>query len=504
MNRESRKPRSRWMPALVLSAVVLSGGSPADTAPGAEFSRSRWLAERAARMPVEGNAARGLEPPLPAKRGRVLPAGAGGRSVRVSFDLLAPDDGAAQPETQAEPFLAVDPENDRNLLAGYQESRFVNGGARALTFAVSRDGGRVWREGLVPGLTLATGGRFERASDPWVAFGPGGRAYYVSLAFDETTPRNGIFVSASNDGGRSWAEPVAVHENLGLDFDDKEAGVVDVGAGSPWRGRVYVCWDTVTDDRRQILRVSSSDDGAQSWTAPTDIAATDFNIGCLPLVSPGGALHIVWLRVARGSGAATLLIARSEDGGASFGEPVEIARMQNRGVAALRTGELPAAAVDPRNGRLFVVWPDSRFTPADQIVMASSSDGGASWSEPRRFSDGPDDAPSFTPAVAVDGRGRVGVSYYSLRNDPARAFAADLYLVESDARGRPRKARRISPTSFDARDAAVTEAGFFFGDYQGLVGLRSGFLPLWIGTAERSALDPARRQSDAVVPRMRL
>src|SRR6185295_940560 len=202
------------LPALVLFVllvllVALAGGATDQPA----FSRHRWIDEQKAW------GARFSGVVLPPGRERLPgfdelattlpPAKAAASHVRISQDLLEPGGGPAEPETQAEPFMALDPERESHLLAGYQESRFEDGGARVLTAAVSFDAGKSWSEGLLPGLTVATGGRFDRASDPWVAFGPGGRAYYVSLLFNERSPENGVFVSASNDGGLTWGPPVS-------------------------------------------------------------------------------------------------------------------------------------------------------------------------------------------------------------------------------------------------------------------------------------------------------
>src|SRR6476659_774090 len=116
------------------------------------FSRSRWIAEQQARgaarfeggvVPLE------RERPLVITGAQSLPAPARPapvRYTRISRDMLQPNGGRSQPETQAEPSLAIDPELETHLLAGYQESRFDDGGARALTFAVSRNGGRGWSE----------------------------------------------------------------------------------------------------------------------------------------------------------------------------------------------------------------------------------------------------------------------------------------------------------------------------------------------------------------------
>ncbi len=417
-------------------------------------------------------------------------------TVRVSFDVLASNGGPAQPETQAEPHLALNPERETHLLAGYQESRFSNGGARALGFAVSFDSGKTWQEGLVPRLTHATGGPFERASDPWVAFGPGGRAYYCSLLFNQSRPENGIYVSVSEDGGRTWGSPVAVH-NAGLDFDDKQAMVVDTRTDSPFRGRVYVGWDTAQGNQRQLMRISYSADNGLSYRPPVTIHDQGANIGIIPMIGPGGVVHAIWTRFTRN--VAELIASRSTDGGDTWSEPVVIALLRTAGVADARTGGiLPTAAIDPKHGDLYVAWQDSRFSPGvDQIVLSRSADGGQTWSEPQRVSDGPLNAPNFTPALAVNPNGLVGVSYYSLRNDPERRFLVDEYFTFSRNRGQSFvRGQRVSAASWDLRFAAFAE-GFFLGDYQGLVAGKKTFHPLWIATVAPSRIDAPALQPDA-------
>jgi hypothetical protein len=485
-----------------VSAILLGAASllliDSRAASEPSFSRSRWIEEQKAWGALFSGDPDRRPLPVPAEKIAVeAPARAAGpRNFRVSFDLLEPDGGPAQPETQTEPHIAIDPERDTHLLAGYQEARFRNGGARALTYAVSFDSGRTWQEGLLPGLTHSMGGRFQRVSDPWVGFGPGGRAYYVSLAFNETSPENGLFVSTSEDGGLSWGDPVAVHEGA-ADFDDKESLTVDTRADSPFQGRVYVGWDTITASRRQLLRVSHSADGGRSFTPPVTIHGEGFNLGIVLLVGPGGVLHALWLS---GDDADQLLVAaRSEDGGETWSAPVTIAHPRAPGIVGSRTGgALPAAAIDARNGALYVAWQDETFSPGvDQVVLSRSTDGGLTWSAPRLVSDGPRNAASFTPAVAVSATGRVGVAFYSLRNDPTRSVLVDEYLaVSRDGGQRFGRSVRVSSTSWDLRSAAFSR-GFFLGDYQGLAAGRRTFHPLWVATFDASRLDPDSRQPDA-------
>lgn len=487
-------------PILTLSLLALSSALLAGDRPGEpRFSRSRWITERRERarfdggaLPASAEAFAGLSlaPARPA-----TPVRPGPPNVRISEDILPGDLSAAQPETEAEPFFAQSPVDPNTLLAGYQEDRFSDGGARALTAAISTDRGATWAETLLPGLTRASGGAWQRASDPWVAYGPDGRAYYVSIAFNETEPDNGVFLSASDDGGHTWRPPATVHQIDNGDFDDKEAVAVDAAADSPYRGRIYVGWDTVTNDGRQILRASTSDDGA-TFSPVRDVYDAGANLGCLPVVGPGGTAYLVWVSLRRAN--SPLLVSRSIDGGSSWSTPTTIATQRSRGVPHLRTGEgLPAAAVDPHSGRLYVVWTDERFTPGtDQVVLSSSSDDGSTWTAPVRVSDGPNNAPAFTPAVAVSAQGRVGVAYSTLRNDPSRSYLVDEYLTTTNSRGAFQHARRMSTRSFDARFAAIAD-GFFLGDYQGLVAGPTQFRALWVGTAADSLLHPGAKQPDA-------
>ncbi|HYN22536.1 MAG TPA: sialidase family protein [Thermoanaerobaculia bacterium] len=471
------------------------------------FSRSRWIAERKGKFLFTRGVAPTTRPAAPSvvQEPVVIPGAAAKKPqwVRVSRDLLQPDAGAGQPETQTEPFLAVDPAKDTRLLAGYQENRFEDGGARALAYAFSKNSGKTWTEGLLPGLTLDTGGPFQRASDPWVAFGPNGRAYYVSLLFNETNPDNGLFVSASPDSGKTWGPPVPVHLGDRDNFDDKQAMVVDTRADSPFRGRVYVGWDTVVDNRAQLLRMSHSADAGASFSPPVTLESAGANIGAIPVVGPGGLVHTIWLHGTNGFGPFSIHASRSEDGGATWSPPVEVAPVGGAGVRDLRVGALPAVAIDSRNGRLYVVWQDDVLTRGvDQVLLSRSEDGGQTWSEPLRVSDGPDDAPSFTPAVAVAGDGRVAVAYYSLRNDPARRFGVDHYVALSKDGLNFGASRRTTNSSWDVRFAAFSR-GFFLGDYQGLAAGKKVFYALWIATQEPSRIDPPARQPDAFVRTIR-
>ena len=70
-------------------------------------------------------------------------------------------------------------------------------------------------------------------------------------------------------------------------------------------------------------------------------------------------------------------------------------------------------------GNIYVVWMDTRFNDADHndILLARSTNGGLSWGAPVVVDRTPRGVDAFTPYVDVDGQGRVAVTYYDFRND---------------------------------------------------------------------------------------
>ena len=405
--------------------------------------------------------------------------------LRVNSDLLA-QDPFGQRATQAEPYLHANPENPDNLVAGWQENRFANGGARVLNYAVTFDGGRTWDESSIPRLTVVNGGTWERASDPWVEFGPDNRVYFTSLLFNSSSPDNAIAVSVSTDGGSTWGSPVIVTRST-LNFEDKQALTVDTFPASPFFGNVYVAWDRNIDTNgrttAQHLFIARSTNGGNSYGSPVRTRKKGANIGVIPRVGPDGTLYIVWAGGSLSGANLSIFFAKSTDGGLSFTPKKKLARIQAAGVADLRAGAtLPSLAVDPTTGDLYLAWADARWTGVDQATIMISRDKGATWTAPARVTDGPDNAPAFTVSVAANAQRGVAVSYYSLQNDTRRRFLADQYVrISEDGARTFQPSIRVTRSSFDVRFAAQAGANFL-GDYIGLTGAGDRFHLLWVDT----------------------
>src|SRR5436190_15071243 len=96
--------------------------------------------------------------------------------------------GTNYPNAEVEPYLASNPANRQHMIGVWQQDRWSNGGAQGLLTAVSTNAGTSWTRPAPPPFThcqggnAANGGDYDRASDPWVTFGPTGSSWQISLS----------------------------------------------------------------------------------------------------------------------------------------------------------------------------------------------------------------------------------------------------------------------------------------------------------------------------------
>ena len=407
-------------------------------------------------------------------RAQATPLQPGGTS-RPHPSSRVPDTGGEQ-NTQVEPDLAMDPNNPNNVVAVVQQGRFKTGGSVDPGFAASLDGGQTWTHGDLPGLTKPVGGFFDRASDATVVFGPDHTAYATTIAFSfgQSNCPSAVTVQWSHDGGRTWSQPVfPENDRTCAIFNDKNWLGVDTNPESPFFGRLYLVWSQFTaTGGAPVLRYS--DDEGQSWSSLIQMAPPGIEAeGLLPLIQANGDVTVVYDQTVGGR---DFEVAQtSTDGGLTFGPIVQIAEFLGAGDPGMRTGGLPAAAIDPANDNMYVVWQDTRFRSDghNDIVVADSADGGATWSPVRRVN-GPDPngqvLDHFTPDVAAFG-GVVHVTYRT-RDFAGKApsdFVDERYIVSADG-GATFGGELVLGPPTDLKYAAEVIGGrAFLGDYMGVV-----------------------------------
>lgn len=449
-------------------------------------------------------------------------------------------------DSEVEPWLDVNPINPDNIVAIWQQDRWSDGGSRGNVAGVSFDGGETWAIVPVPGLTDCSDGEFERATDPWVSFGPDGTLHQISLVFDNNPPpegpggfgRNGLAVSKSIDGGLTWTDPIMI-----IDDDDPRFfnELESITADPTDENYVYAVWDrvqlpngiVVRPDQAKIFgfRVPAmfarSTDGGDNWEVPRvlyDPGANNQTRGNQIVVLPDGTLIDFFSEI---------LNFRNDDGGSQFDSNLSLKYSSDKGETWLPNGqrairankiqaigtvtpdeEIPVrdgatlllfdVAVDPENGNLYAVWQDARFNGFDEVAFSMSTDGGFTWSTPIKINQTPANGnelrrQAFLPSVAV-ADGTVGVTYYDFRNDDDTGELADHWFTSCAATcSDPSKwgnEARLTDASFDYLQAPYS-GGLFLGDYVGLASDGSDFLAFF---PQSSAADPANGFFRRVTP----
>jgi hypothetical protein len=451
---------------------------------------------------------------------------------------VAPDPTATNyPSAEVEPWVAVNPQNPANMLAVWQQDRWSNFGANGLRAGYTNDAGATWTQTSATfshctGGTPGNNGNYERATDPWASFSPDGTGYFMSLSLQgPPDPTHEMAVARSTDGGATWSSPVTLRKDTSPNVvNDKNSITADPGNSN----YVYAVWTryVLPNEKARGLAfdnpsaafygptwLARTTDGGQSWEKARVIydPATDGQsqgrndeafanqIVVLPdgtLVDAFNLVHNDDAHKRRGSKAA---VVRSFDKGATWEQSATIVdRMlpvsasgtrasvtDPTSGAPVRTGaDIPSIAVDRSNGRtrgnLYMVWQDARFSNMnhDEIAFSRSTDGGDTWSAPKRISTAAG-KPAFTPAIAVSDDGTIAVVYYDFRQDDnAAPLVTDVWVVTSSNGGATWSEQHVSGP-FDMTNAPVVR-GHFVGDYIGLTAAGQSFHPGWV---EATALD---------------
>lgn len=401
------------------------------------------------------------------------------------------------PDPQTNPTIAVDPRDDRILLAG--SNSLLEGAER---FYSSTDGGLTWKTSTVtpPVANVLS----SCPSDPGVAIDLAGRQYF---SFDRVTPCSPdapslVYVATRDGPGGVWSRPVLVAPLGTARIDDKPAIAADASSASPHKNRVYVAWARVSRRVVASILISRSDDRGRTWSRPVKVNRTgdDLNYASIGLARDG-TLYVAWTDSSHYS----VFVARSTDGGESFGP--------ERKAAAFTVVPIPHCGIgiviraDPRSciqanptvsvdtsggrfsGRVYVSYTATEFT-GDPGASLSTFDHRlrAIAGYPRilrhrfilRAFAGRHTDQFWAQSAADPATGALWLCFYDTAADPARAQAYYSCSVSRDGgRSWARRVRAASEPSDETQPGARQ-----YGYYQGLAVANGVAHPIWTDTRD--------------------
>jgi len=446
------------------------------------------------------------------------------------IDPDAPAPEHVYDNTEVEPFVAVNPTNSLNIIGAYQQDRWTDGGSRGLVASRSFDGGATWTQNYPEFSKCASiGGNgydspFPRATDPWVSFDSAGKAYNISLGIVSASGIfSGVEVSTSPDGGTTWSVPHRlITDNDPIFFNDKQSITGDwrptAGAGkayATWIRGNLPGWDNISlvgasnsFAFRGLPMFSKTTDGGATWSTPVPMVnANIYAQGNQIAVLPDGTLIDIMAILFKGSGnqpsnQASWAVARSTNGGKTWGSPVKIAKLNTALLTnpdipnptsldqTIRADDyLPDVAVDHATGALYMVFADSIGNGIDHVKLTKSTDRGKTWTTPVDVTQTGPGNHSFNGTVEVAADGTVAVLYYDFRNNTsAPGVPTDVWLTHSYDGGVTWTEQHVYGP-FDMENAPVAR-GWFLGDYQGLAAVGNDLMLFFsVATAANDSAD---------------
>ncbi len=408
------------------------------------------------------------------------PAAPPGLALEISGETWVGEAPGGNP--QVEPHVVVDPRDPAHLVVAWMS---VSSGSWEVRLARSTDGGRAWRRAPSP-----VAPKVFRAFDPWLAWAPDGSALYLGL----------IEVRSEDDGGQEWRLPVFRSLDGGATWSrwgEVPGQTLDRLVVLAGRSAVHVVASEAVADAPIVVARANTEDGAfelRGRYRPAD------GLQILSAAATTGDGQLVLSFTDRTSlqdhRPRPLLAVPFGDGSpgpdGDFGTPRRLGDALFVGAPQLAIDDSPDS---PHEGRLYSVWASRTAAGAASLEVAMSDDGGATWSELVNLSATGQTTTFLTlPAVAVDDRGRLGVTWREHTGDLATGCSTLHFAASLDGGRSFPLHRRVSsePSCPDRQENRVDLGGIPLlrrwpagGDYTGLaVGGDGVFHPVWADSRE--------------------
>jgi hypothetical protein len=431
------------------------------------------------------------------RRATLLYAAAGasvaacGGSPRPPEPTEPPADGNIQVSrdgfaSHAEPNLAVNPRNPRNLLGACIADRESG---RVIAACSSFDAGATWRD--LGALRDSANGR-----DPTVTFDAVGRGYVCANTDD-------LHVWRTDNGGRSFARPVLATRQRKLDHPWLAA---DPTPGPPAATHLYAAW---TGPDNTQLEVTRSTDAGATFQTPKVIDTVrgpgEVNLAS-PMVAagPDGTVHVVYgvwppfpQQPLRPEFPAPIRVISSVDRGQTWSPAVTLGTgvMEIRVTPDTNVPGLPTVVAHrSRHFAAAALVVRQSGAPFTDIAVCVTADRGRRWTAPKPVPRTSDDTIYTQPQLAIDENGQLALSAFAHRHG-----LIDVVLLLADPGtnnfGPPTV---ITSRPFNPQRGTLQgkHGAWWIGDYQGLASAAGNIHPFWNDPAP----DASKSSPDACPP----
>ncbi len=437
-----------------------------------------------------------------AKREDVLYSNEGIKLIKVTKESNA----------KSETHIAIDPNNPNVIIGTSNDSRYNHSGVGYRMGAYyTNDGGATWGNSTTPAnMDLwikkpTAAGSSMTIFDPSIDFDSKGNAYYLygftQIINSLDDGNNGVFISKSPNGGKTWETPLPVilAEGSSVPFHDRYWIAVDNQPNSPYKDNIYVSWQRFKQDDGIVFSwLNSSNFGISDFSTPLKLGSNSTQ-SPMPAVGPDGEVYVAWQQ--RQGMKTDAAVRKSVNGGKSFSEAKTaqsiftvgtVMSSSGRFVLAdkqnMRASSYPAIAVDcsnsPKRGYVYLVQTGKLAADAPAGVFLSVSKDGTSWMPNQKIDEnetlGRD---VFFPAIDIDPvSGMIAVLYYSSK-DADNNKGVDAYIAISTDGGQTFKNTRLTSESFyidnQYKVSYQGTGNYYWGDYTGVTIHNKKIYPLF-------------------------
>jgi hypothetical protein len=401
-----------------------------------------------------------------------------GANVRIS---------GAQTTSRSESDIRINYWNPAKIIAA---SNNIGGSGQQAQY-YSSNSGATWGQSFLP---LTTGDAFH--SDPTVDWTSDSTAWSTTIGINGSGTTLKMRAYKSTNGGATWTFDTTFSGTQ--TNTDKQMMWVDHSATSAFKNYLYACWH---NGNPAFVNRRTSPAGA--WGTPIQVSGTETTgtaIGCDVKTNSSGDAFVFWPATSN----RRILVAKSTNGGASWGVPVIVATAKDGYDIGVPSFNNRRALIYVSGGAyktatknlVYATWTDltgatgctsaanepgsnAASTCKTRIWFARSTNGGSTWSAPVMINNKTSLNDQFNQWMGVDETtGRLAVIYYDTVNSSTRKKTDVWYQTSADDGVTWSAAVKITTAQTDETIAGA-DSGNQYGDYNSLSIYAGKIFPSW-------------------------